>query len=350
MDRLKLNHPRQLAILALSILLFRVFYVDILRQLEQGSGFLLSTHIKELLSNWALLLVMVGADIFCIIKLNRLLPHGKSPVLHVALTFAFLIAMGLLIPLLNFLPDLFRDSASSISVGHFTILFLAALLVNAVIVVLVELVLYYRLARLALASESNKKRKAIYQYDQLKQQLNPHFLFNSLNLLDYLVRYSTPDRASDYIKKLAGVYRYMLTQGESKLVPLGDEITFVNLYIDLLKERFADGMIVHMEIPKEHLADLIVPCGLQVLVENATKHNIVNAENPLLITIQIEDSYIVVQNNLQPRIRTYESTGVGLSNIAGQYADISNKNIIITQTETIFFVKLPLISKDTPKQ
>jgi len=202
--------------------------------------------------------------------------------------------------------------------------------------------LYSKSHRKALNVEIVKKQKARFQYNQLKQQLNPHFLFNSLNVLDYLVHIDA-NRASDFIKKMADVYRYMLNKESDMLVSLQDELDFAMEYIDLLKERFDTGLEVEVNIPDQYKERRIIPCGIQLLIENATKHNVVSPETPLIIKIYVEDGNIVVRNNLQLRQRTYESSGVGLANIEGQYASAFNRKIEICKTPEFFMVKIPLI-------
>jgi hypothetical protein len=205
------------------------------------------------------------------------------------------------------------------------------------------LVYYYaRSHRKALNVEIVKKQQARIQYNQLKQQLNPHFLFNSLNVLDYLVHIDA-DRASDFIKKMADVYRYMLSKESDMLVSLQDELGFSMAYGDLLKERFDTGLEVEVNIPDNYLEKRIIPCGLQLLIENAMKHNVVSPESPLVIKIYVEDKSVVVLNNLQLRQRTYASSEVGLANIEGQYASAFNKKIEICKTAEFFMVKIPLI-------
>jgi len=201
---------------------------------------------------------------------------------------------------------------------------------------------YSKSHRKALNVEIVKKQKARFQYNQLKQQLNPHFLFNSLNVLDYLVHIDA-DRASDFIKKMAGVYRYMLNKESNMLVSLRDELDFSMAYVDLLKERFDTGLEVTVDIPELYKSQRIIPCGVQLLIENATKHNVVSTETPLVVKIYIENEQIVVRNNLQPRQRTYESSGVGLANIEGQYASAFNRRIEVVKSSDYFTVKIPLI-------
>jgi LytS/YehU family sensor histidine kinase len=205
------------------------------------------------------------------------------------------------------------------------------------------IVFYYaKSQRKALNVEIVKKQKARFQYNQLKQQLNPHFLFNSLNVLDYLVHLDA-NRASDFIKKMADVYRYMLSKESDMLVPLQDELEFAMAYVDLLKERFDTGLEVEVDIAKECKSYRIIPCGIQLLIENGVKHNVVSPEMPLKMSIYIDEEYVVVRNNLQLRRRSYDSSGVGLFNIEGQYVSAFNKRIEVIKTEDHFLVKIPLI-------
>ena len=187
------------------------------------------------------------------------------------------------------------------------------------------------------------KRRTEYQYERLKQQINPHFLFNSLGILDYLVQEHETARASAFIRKLAGIYRYMLNNDQKPLVKIGEELEFANMYIDLLEERFPEGMKFEIDIERRFADRFVVPCALQLLVENATKHNIVSAETPLCVKIAVEEDYLVVRNNLQIRTHGQPSTRLGLENIRRQYLDITSRDIVVQKTDNEFIVKLPLV-------
>jgi LytS/YehU family sensor histidine kinase len=163
-------------------------------------------------------------------------------------------------------------------------------------------------------------------------------------VLDYLVHIDA-NRASDFIKKMADVYRYMLSKESDMLVSLKDELDFAMAYVDLLKERFDTGLDVEVNIPNKYINQRIIPCGLQLLIENAIKHNVVSPETPLTIKIYADDESVVVRNNLQLRQRIYGSSGVGLANIEGQYASAFNKKIEICKTTEFFMVSIPLIKK-----
>ena len=135
----------------------------------------------------------------------------------------------------------------------------------------------------------------------------------------------------------------MLKTEEESVVPLSEEIAFAEKYTALLQERFTSGFAVQYDLPPQLLSRHIVPCALQLLIENATKHNIVSPERPLTVQVRVEDDLLIVSNNLQPRISTHASTGVGLKNIRRQYEDLANRSIRIVQTDTNFIVELPLL-------
>lgn len=222
--------------------------------------------------------------------------------------------------------------------------FVLTLFLNIVIYSASRIIQFVISSRRELKSERGKKHLAQFQYNRLKLQINPHFLFNSLNILDFLVQEQQTERASSFIRKLANIYRYMLQNEENEVVPLREEIAFTKQYIDLLRERFSEGFIVEWKLTDEEANYHVIPCCLQLLVENATKHNIVNRESPLVVHISIEEgAYLVVSNNLQPRISGQNSTKKGLKYIRHQYLDISGKDILIDKTTNQFIVKLPLL-------
>lgn len=184
------------------------------------------------------------------------------------------------------------------------------------------------------------------QYETLKNQLNPHMLFNSLNTLYALVR-ENPDKAQDYISQLSKVMRYTLKQDsdiERSTISLQEELNFINSYIYLLKMRFEDNISFVFDIDNSLLMKKIPRMAIQLLVENAVKHNEISNRNPLHITIRtIGDETIEVANNLQPRRGTTTSTGIGLNNLRKRYRLLFNKDIEIQEKENnIFSVKIPL--------
>lgn len=188
--------------------------------------------------------------------------------------------------------------------------------------------------------EEIKRDHLVATYEALKSQVNPHFLFNSLNTLTGIVEQDQA-KAVDFIKKLSDIYRYVLEQRDKELVALCDEIDFVESYIYLAKMRHGDGLMFTVQV--NSLQKSILPLGLQILVENCIKHNIITDERPLNIAITENDSCIIVKNNLQPKKVIKENAPLGLENLKKRYEYITNKPVEIVEEETSFMVKIPLI-------
>lgn len=179
------------------------------------------------------------------------------------------------------------------------------------------------------------------RYNALKSQTDPHFLFNSLNSLNGLIGYDN-DRAHEYLMQLSSVFRY--TMQERLVVKLSDELEYTNSYIYLMKIRHGEALIVTIDIKETHQDYYILPSAIQTLVENAIKHNVVSLQKPLNLRIEmsVNDS-IIVENNIQPRLKVREGNGVGLSNLNERYWLMFRENIHIEVTDTFFRVEVPLI-------
>lgn len=333
---------KQLFLVVLFVLLFRIIYVDLYQHLQINYNFYLSDYVRLFFTDILALSVSVILNVLFIWLLGRKYMHVEKPILRNLIVLLYILSVSGITALLLNRNHLFNHAQSTFYNAHLIISYLATLLINAIFVLCCDLFLFFRNSRTAIKQEGDKKRKAQYQYQQLKQQLNPHFLFNSLNVLDYLVQNEERQRASDFIRKMAGVYRYLLETGENKLVCISEEIHFVEMYTDLLKERFPEGLFLYVNIPEMYSQCQVIPCGLQILVENAIKHNIVSADAPLHIDIYITNGMIAVKNNLQPRMNR-NSTGLGLANIKKQYNDIANKGINIQKRDGFFVVELPLL-------
>jgi two-component system, LytTR family, sensor kinase len=181
------------------------------------------------------------------------------------------------------------------------------------------------------------------QLEGLRSQVNPHFLFNSLNTLTHLIP-ENPENAVRFVQKMSKVYRYILEMRDSNTTPLSTEITFLNAYIFLLKERFGDNFQAKIEPYTEGSSKFeIVPLSLQIVVENAIKHNVISAEKPLLIEVFIEHNNLIVRNNLQRKNQVQIGTGTGLENIKDRYALVSDKKMEVIVTPQYFTVVLPLL-------
>jgi ligand-binding sensor domain-containing protein len=187
-----------------------------------------------------------------------------------------------------------------------------------------------------------EKEKTAVMYENLKQHLNPHFLFNSLTSLSSLIRIDQR-QASDFLDKMSKVYRYILKNKENETVALIEELKFVDMYNTLQKTRFGDGIQIKIEIPEEYHHRKIAPVTLQNLVENAIKHNIADEETPLIISMYIDDDYLVVENNLQTKGFVETSNKQGQHSMVSLYKYLSPRPVVINETEDFYTVKIPLI-------
>lgn len=182
------------------------------------------------------------------------------------------------------------------------------------------------------------------QYQQLKSQVNPHFLFNSLNSLVSLINIDQ-QKAIQFTKKLANIYRYLLTNEKRDLVILSEEISFCKQYSDIMKIRHGDGLKINFpDIPPQiSLHKQIIPTSLQILIENACKHNIISATKTLTIDIKVNNKNISVCNNKNPRPTPTDSIGLGLESLNEKFLILSNQTILIEDTDNYFKVTIPFI-------
>lgn len=186
-----------------------------------------------------------------------------------------------------------------------------------------------------------KQEKLRMDYNSLQDQLNPHFLFNNLSVLKSLIMYDK-DKALTFTDNFTDVYRYVLKSKDERLVSLRTELEFINSYVGLHKERIGDGLIVNYSIEQSIIDMKIAPLTIQLLVENAIKHNITSKENPLEIIIITDKEGLIVKNNLQLKSSSY-STQTGLDNLIKRYAFLTNSQIVIEENNDKFVVKVPLL-------
>ena len=187
-----------------------------------------------------------------------------------------------------------------------------------------------------------REENLIFQNETLKNQVNPHFLFNSLNTISSLVQ-THPEAAERFINNLSSIYRYIIENGQKNKVSLKSELDFITDYYNLHKTRDEEKIVLSVDVPGADRFE-ILPVSLQILLENAIKHNIATRENQLRITISIEDQFIVVKNNLQRKASQLKSTMTGLNNLSARIKLITGKEMIVEETEEYFTVKLPLLN------
>lgn len=200
--------------------------------------------------------------------------------------------------------------------------------------------------RLFIESENMKKQNSNSQFQFLREQIKPHFLFNSLNTLSALIT-TNPVKAELYVEEMASVYRYLLSKNEKELTTLKEELSFLNSYLLLLRVRFEDSLIVELQADHRYDDHLLPPFVLQLLIENAVKHNIISSDQPLTIKIYQDDkANLYVENNMQLKTRTAPSEQKGLANILSRYDILGKKqDLLISREEGVFKVSIPLLEE-----
>lgn len=223
--------------------------------------------------------------------------------------------------------------------------YIISIVITLVVTLFFHAVFFYR----ELQKNKIKEQKVIAgtasaKFDALKNQLDPHFLFNSLNVLSSLID-ENPNSAQKFTTALSKVYRYVLEQKNKELVTVDEELKFAKTYMSLLKMRFEDSIIFDIPEKASNPESKVIPLSLQLLLENAVKHNMVTSKNPLHIKIYELEGSLVVENNLQPKQVLKKSSGVGLSNIKQRYQLLTHKEVIINQKAKCFIVTLPMLTK-----
>ena len=331
----------------LSWLILAMFGVFVLRLsivvLFSGNSFIegdVWTAATKVFSNSFSLITLICLNVLYI-RYARRVSRNWSKAVRILTFIVFMITVTLLESILAGLGQPAR--INEVFNDEFPVLYATSMLAQITVYCIVYMINYVLSAKSQMQEEREKANMAQYRYVKLKHQVNPHFLFNSLNILDCLICEENTERASAYTHKLAGIYRYMLKSEEEMIVSLRDELVFVGLYVDLLKERFPSGFEVETDVPESLMSRMVLPCSIQLLIENATKHNTVNADNPLVIKVEATEDGVCVSNNIIPKMTKSPSTGLGQKYIRQMYLDLTGKQIEITETEQKYSVTLPLI-------
>jgi two-component system, LytTR family, sensor kinase len=190
-----------------------------------------------------------------------------------------------------------------------------------------------------------KEENLTSQLKSLKDQINPHFLFNTLNTLCSIIRLEERKEGLRFVDDLSNVYRYILESDENDLVNIGSELDFLTSYIYMLKKRFGENLSINIDIDKKTRLSFVPPMALQVLVENAIKHNEVSSCSPLSIRISVKNNYIIVENNIKIKSNDQDSLGLGLPNLIKRYELLNAGDVFICQNKDQFIVKLPIIKQ-----
>jgi two-component system LytT family sensor kinase len=281
--------------------------------------------------------------------LERRIPWLKSPikrmiyqVMALTIFFGMIIFMGFYIWVslsegLSF-KTIMSEALPSLKVA-FIFMFLSLVLGNAVL-------FFKNWKESAIQQEELKRAHLALQYQSLKDQVRPHFLFNSLSSLATLINTDT-EKATLFVHKLSDVYRYVLEQRENELVPLKDDLKFMEDYIFLQKIRFGDNLQVENKLELD-LNRMVIPLSLQMLMENAIKHNEISGEHPLVIEItSTGNGHVIVKNNLQRREVSEPSLGTGLENLRKQITYFSPDPLLVLEEADDFIVRMPTLARKT---
>lgn len=335
-----------LMIIIIIVIFSRMLIEKVVPLFYESFGLYFGDFLFQTLSNYYLTIGAILGDILIVVLLIRFFPYGGGRII-----VRSLVEVGSILLMAFLSSALVRVGQYSSLGGHvrffnrlFLFTYVSNLIFNAVVILVTDLLLYYRWTnRKAVAIEAEQRARANYQYQLLKSETNPHFLFNCLTVLQYLI-HEDADRASDYAGKLAGVYRYFLKIEEHTLVMLEEELEFVRKYCDLQRERFGGGFMTDIDIPDKYHDTKIIPCTLQMMVENAIKHNVVNSSCELRIAVRVENRHIVVRNNLNPKRDVPGiSNGTGLQNISRQYEILFSRRVETEKTQSEFIVRIPLV-------
>jgi two-component system, LytTR family, sensor kinase len=290
-------------------------------------------------------ILIVELSLYFYRRLDRYCSWDEHPIVQVSLLFivGLVLWLGIGTPTSQMLYGAEQLADLAFHQG-FIILFVGNIGMTATII---GVSFFERWKKTAFEKEELSKQTLAAEFEALKNQLDPHFLFNSLNTLTALVE-ENPKNAVEFIQKFSDVYRYVLQNREKTLVPLREEIGFAKTYFYLLQQRFGENLHLELHAPKADWELGIAPMSLQMLIENAVKHNIVSREKPLTITIALErtgdEPTLVVKNDIQKKLSA-ERSGVGLTNIVSRYKLLAPKSLVrIDDSGNQFSVSLPLLT------
>ena len=266
-------------------------------------------------------LVLIPLVLVCFAILKPMLDFTLDPILH------------------KYLPSGQQPHALLETLGSFIFLILVMSIYEGTY-------LFAELKKSKLQQEVLIKENISSQLEGLKNQVNPHFLFNSLNTLASIIPEDS-ERGVRFVTKLSKVYRYILDIKDQKLISVREELDFLNSYTYLLKERFGQNIVIDVEVDSSDYEKLIIPLSLQITIENAIKHNVITRSKPLHIQVYMENENLVVKNNLQKKSTVGTSTKMGLQNIKNRYSFFTDKEVGVISTMKYFIVTLPLLTSST---
>jgi sensor histidine kinase YesM len=283
-------------------------------------------------------------NLFMIRFLNKIAPWSKKTVQRIFIQFCFSVIVALVVSI-SF--TLFANALSPYSESLRGVLVNNALIfsvVNILVMTILEGWIFYNESKRAeLVAKNLQEELSQIKFEVLKSQINPHFMFNSLNVLSGLIDQDA-GKAQLFIDEFSHIYRYVLETIEQPVVPLEKELDFMRSYLFLQQIRYGDNLSHSVNIPAHLLKLVLPPLSLQVVLENAIKHNIINESKPLKIEVFSQNNHLVVKNNIQPKISMGKSTGLGLKNLTKRYAMICPDEPVFSIETNDYLAKLPLIN------
>jgi len=277
-------------------------------------------------------------------NLDRLAPWEEKPVARLNLQILVYWMVGLLVfsGLRLLYVYLFATRGFILLTDEITIAAFVLCIVIILNIVDFGIILLNQWRHSLAQAEKYKKESAEFEFEMLQAQINPHFLFNSLNTLSSLV-YEDAERSAEFIRKLSDVYRHVLDTRQKETIKISEELSFIQSYVFLLELRFEKKLAIELGIEEKILDRKIAPLTMQLLIENAVKHNIVSEKRPLLIKIFNDGNYIVVENPLQAKATKEKGSNMGLKNISSRYQALCGEQIMISDKNDKFVVKVPII-------
>lgn len=324
-------------LILVALFLFLAMFLYLIDGITPDREFILSRYIKNVSISFSFLILITWIDYKFIVKINNSLWLSKNLLVRIIVEGGLLSVLAAFFVIVGNIP--FQDEGSVwdyILSADYKMSVVVSILLNLFSVAVIEF--FIQSERTLKLQNDNAKM----QYQQLKSQINPHFLFNSLNVLVSLIN-KDADRATNYTRKLSDIYRYVLSYDLQEAISVKEELDFIKNYMEILKIRFGEGVNVAYDLKDEDLNKKIPPMALQVLVENAVNHNALTSSDPLLIQIYSDNKDIIVSNNIIPRMRVASSLGIGLQNLRKKYILISNNDICIDRNNHEFTVRLPLL-------
>jgi sensor histidine kinase YesM len=292
-------------------------------------------------------LVIVYLNLISINLLDKVFPIPKKLLVRIPLELLLAAIAGIIV---GTSATLFSELLFGYDDGllrHIINNSLMSIIINFIVILIIESFSWFmRGQESKLKSEELEKENTLIRFETLKSQLNPHFLFNSLNVLSSLIK-SEPQKAQNFVDEFSSVYRYTLDVIENPVVEFKDELEYARSFLYLQKIRFEEALIVEINVDASKLNLLVPPLALQTLLENAFKHNKVSTSSPLQIKIYDKNDHIIVENNLQLKLNSVESKGIGLSNLLKRYELLGNSKPRFSLTEDKYIAEIPLISEET---